>query len=169
MASGGVVGSFEGIQLGFQGLVIPEVLGGAGLGAVELGIVLEEMGRALYSGPFLSSAVMSVIALLESEDAALQAEILPAIADGRTLMTLALDEYDREGFDPGASSVRVRTGAKGTLLRGTKKAVVDGCLAESILVVAGGDDGFGLFLVTADAAGPPCLFSLVSHLITSVV
>jgi len=140
-------------ELGLLGLVIPESFGGAGLSAIELGIVLEEMGRVLYCGPFLSTAVMAATALLESGDASAQAEQLPAIASGRTRMTLAIDEPGQPGFDPVRVAVRARSKKGVTVLDGVKDCVVDGTLADSILVVARGERDLGLFLVDGDAAG----------------
>ncbi len=66
-------------ELGLVGLAIPEAYGGAGAGCTELGIVAQEMGRALYCGPFLGTAVLAVAALLESADETAQRRWLPAI------------------------------------------------------------------------------------------
>ncbi len=75
-------------QLGLQGLAIPEDLGGQGFGFVELGIVLEEMGRALLCAPYFSSVVLAANLLLVSGDEAAQARHLPGIAAGETLATV---------------------------------------------------------------------------------
>src|SRR5947208_1684844 len=81
-------------QLGLAGLTIPEKYGGAGCGPVEQLIVCEEMGAALLSGPYLASAVLAAGALLASGDAAAQADLLPGIASGETIATLAVPEDD---------------------------------------------------------------------------
>src|SRR5260370_16214319 len=77
-------------ELGVLGLAIPEAYGGAGAGFTELGIVAQEMGRALFCGPFLSTAVLAATALLESADDAAQRSWLPAIAAGELIATLAV-------------------------------------------------------------------------------
>src|SRR5258708_2423373 len=77
-------------ELGLLGLAIPEAYGGAGAGFTELGIVAQEMGRALFCGPFLGTAVLAAAALLESADDAAQRSWLPAIAAGELIATLAL-------------------------------------------------------------------------------
>ena len=74
-------------ELGLLGLAIPEEYGGAGAGFTELGIVAQEMGRALFCGPFLGTAVLATAALLESADDAAQRRWLPAIAAGELIAT----------------------------------------------------------------------------------
>ena len=69
-------------ELGLAGLAIPEEFGGAGYGAVEVGIVMEEAGRALLCAPYFSSVVLASTALLESRDDALAKELLPQLASG---------------------------------------------------------------------------------------
>ncbi len=83
-------------ELSLLGLIVPEQHGGAGLGPVELGIVMEEMGRVLFCGPYLSTAVLGAGALLYGADDATQATLLPAIASGKSLATLAfVEEHGR--------------------------------------------------------------------------
>jgi alkylation response protein AidB-like acyl-CoA dehydrogenase len=77
-------------QLGLQSLIVPEEFGGQGFGYIELIVVLEEMGRALLCAPFFSTVVLATNTLLVSGDAAAQAAILPGIASGETIATLAL-------------------------------------------------------------------------------
>src|SRR3954452_4739495 len=81
------VWSQMGEQLGLQGLAIPEEFGGSGYTFVELGIVLEEMGRALLCAPYFSSAVLAANTLLQSGDDAAKKEFLPGIASGETVAT----------------------------------------------------------------------------------
>src|SRR5208282_4150761 len=71
-------------ELSLVGLIVPEQHGGAGLGPVELGIVMEEMGRVLFCGPYLSTAVLGAGALLHGADQASRARLLPAIAAGKS-------------------------------------------------------------------------------------
>jgi alkylation response protein AidB-like acyl-CoA dehydrogenase len=135
-------------QLGLQGLTIPERHGGAGLGYVELAIVLEEMGRTLLCGPYFATVAMAANALLSSEDEDACARYLPGIATGETIATLALAEDSGRWDDSG-----VALAAEGSNLTGHKSFVVDGAIANLILVVARGRNGLSLFAVEGDAAG----------------
>ena len=86
------VWSQMGEQMGLQGLAIPEEFGGSGYSFVELGIVLEEMGRALLCAPYYSTVVLAANTLLQSGDAAAKKAYLPGIASGETIATLAYTE-----------------------------------------------------------------------------
>ena len=90
-----------GTQLGLQGLAIPEEYGGAGFSFAEQAIVLEEFGAALYGGPYLASAVLAATALLASPDEGARRGLLPDIASGQTVATLAFTE-DGGSWDPAA-------------------------------------------------------------------
>src|SRR5262250_1356579 len=79
-------------EMGFSGLLVPEEFGGSGLGLVEAGIVMEEIGRSLMPSPFLSTAVLAVSALSRGGSAAQKAEHLPKISAGSLLAALAVDE-----------------------------------------------------------------------------
>src|ERR1700712_85138 len=79
-------------EMGFSGLLVPENLGGSGLGCVEAGVVMEEIGRNLMPSPFLATSVLAASALLRGGNAAQQSEYLPRIASGSLLATLAIDE-----------------------------------------------------------------------------
>jgi alkylation response protein AidB-like acyl-CoA dehydrogenase len=139
-------------QLGLQGLAVPAEFGGAGSGPVELGIVLEELGRALVPTPFFSTVALAGQALTASGDADAQARWLPGIADGTLIATLALSE-ERGGSTLGAVTTTATSADEGWRLSGTKMFVVDGASADLVLVVARDDDGPGLFAVEKDAAG----------------
>ena len=78
-----------GEELGWTAVTIPESCGGLGLGAVELTVLLEAMGEALLCAPFFSSVCFGAQAILEAGSEAQRAELLPGIAAGRTLATLA--------------------------------------------------------------------------------
>jgi alkylation response protein AidB-like acyl-CoA dehydrogenase len=149
---GGAVWSQMAGQLGLQGTCIPERFGGSGFGYVELGIVLEEMGRVLLCAPFFSTAVMAVATLTASGDEAAQEEFLPGIASGSTLATLAYAEGP-DGW--GVENVSSRAARKGGtwVLNGAKRFVLDGATAELILVVANTDEGLSLFAVNRQAPG----------------
>ncbi|MFI0372418.1 acyl-CoA dehydrogenase family protein [Actinomadura sp. 1N219] len=131
-------------QLGLQGLAIPEEHGGAGFGMRELAVVFEEMGRAAVCSPFL--AAITAAAALRAGDGG--HDLLPGIADGSTIATLAVAEEDGR-WDLGA----VRTVFEDGVLRGTKSFVLDGHVAHVILVAAGDGDGVGLYAVAGDADG----------------
>ena len=90
-----------GSQLGLQGLAIPEGYGGAGFSFAEQAVVLEEFGAALYGGPYLASAVLAATALLASPDEGARRGLLPDIASGQTVATLAFTE-DGGSWDPAA-------------------------------------------------------------------
>ena len=92
------VWSQMGDQMGLQGLAIPEEFGGSGFTFIELGIVLEEMGRALLCAPYFSSVVLAANALLHSGDDVAKAAHLPGIASGETIATLGRTTNTREGI-----------------------------------------------------------------------
>src|ERR1700684_2281038 len=81
-----------GAQLGLPGIAIPEEYGGAGFSFTEQAIILEELGAALYTGPSRASAVLAATALLASPDEAAKLDLLPGIASGETVATLAFTE-----------------------------------------------------------------------------
>lgn len=139
-------------QLGLQGLAVPEDLGGLGYTFREQAIVLEEMGRVLLPAPFLSSAVLATGALLAADDTAAQKELLPRLASGESIATLAVTE-DGGGWDQAAVGCVATRRGDGFVLSGTKSFVLDGLIADVILVAARSDAGLGLFAVTPDAAG----------------
>ncbi|WP_425826854.1 acyl-CoA dehydrogenase family protein [Streptomyces fractus] len=134
-------------QLGLQGLAIPEEYGGQGFGWAELGIVLEEMGRALLCAPFFSSAVLAATTLLASGDEEAKQRFLPGIADGSVIGTLA---YPR----PGATlDVRAERKDDGWRLSGTAPLVTDAHVARLLLVTADTGRGRAVFAVEVGAEG----------------
>ncbi|MFY9265909.1 MAG: acyl-CoA dehydrogenase family protein [Solirubrobacterales bacterium] len=149
-------------ELGWTGLHVPERYGGVGLSYVELIVVLEQMGMALYPSPFFASVCLAANALIEgaaatplSDD---NAALLAAIASGEKTATLAFTE-------PGGiyrpSDVRLKARADGGdyVLNGAKSYVVDGHTADAIVVVArtGEADGeITLLSVPGDAGGLTC-------------
>ncbi len=119
-------------ELGLTAVHIPEAYGGQGFGCIELGIVLEEMGRALLCAPFFSSVVLAATAILNAGTEAQKRKLLPAIAAGDTIATLAFTE-DNGLWD--ASGVTM-TAVGGNRLNGAKSFVVDGHTADLIVVLA---------------------------------
>ncbi|MEV0084755.1 acyl-CoA dehydrogenase family protein [Saccharopolyspora sp. NPDC050642] len=139
-------------ELGLQGLMIPEEYGGVGLGAVELALVMEEMGRALLPAPFLASSVLAAGALLASDDEAAKRNLLPGIASGRSIATVAPVD-DRGGWGPDGARIQARRRGSGFALDGVVTFVLDGHVADLVLVPARTDNGVSLFAVTADGPG----------------
>ncbi|MFI6522895.1 acyl-CoA dehydrogenase family protein [Spirillospora sp. NPDC050679] len=120
-------------QLGLQGMAVPEEYGGAGFGVRELGVVFEEMGRALVCSPYLAT-VMAAAALVASDDEAAKGDLLPGIAGGDVIATLAWGEDGRWDLD--AVSTRAVRDGDGWLLDGAKSFVLDGHTADLLLVAA---------------------------------
>ncbi len=121
-------------QLGLAGLTIPEKYGGAGCGPVEQMIVCEEMGAALLCAPYLASAVLATWALLAGGDPVAQADLLPAIASGESIATLAVREDDGS-WAPEEFRVTARRSGEEYLLDGRKSFVLDGMVADMLLEV----------------------------------
>jgi alkylation response protein AidB-like acyl-CoA dehydrogenase len=130
-------------QMGWAGILVPEEHGGAGLGYVGLGLVLEETGRTLASSPLLSTAMIGAGALMLGGSEAKKAAWLPKIAAGEAIVALAIDEGAHHA--PGRSAMALNGGK----LSGKKTYVADGHIAD-LLIVATAD---GAFLVKADAKG----------------
>src|SRR5215467_7370642 len=141
-----------GEQLGLQGIAIPEQYGGAGFSFAEQAIVLEELGAALYGGPYLASAVLAATALLASPDEDARTTYLPAIASGEVIATVAFTEEDGS-WEPDDIRLVAADGSTGWRLDGRKSFVLDGHTANLILVVARTGDGLSLFAVAGDASG----------------
>ena len=146
------VWNYAGSQLGLQGIAIPEQYGGAGFTFIEQAIVLEELGAALYPGPYLASAVLAATALLASPDEAAKQDLLPGIASGDAVATLAFTE-DNGSWEPDAIGLAASERDSGWVLDGHKSFVLDGHTAALIVVVARTNDGLSLFTVQAGASG----------------
>src|SRR5580658_2236322 len=129
-----------GEQLGLQGIAIPEEYGGSGFSFAEQAIVLEELGAALYGGPYLASAVLAANALLRSGDEAAKTAYLPGIASGELIATVAFTEDDGS-WEPGATRLTATSSADGWALSGHKSFVLDGHTAGLILVIGRTDAG----------------------------
>lgn len=140
-------------EMGFTGILIGEDQGGLGLGHVEAGIVLEEIGRNLSPSPFLSTAVAAVKAL---EGTAHAERWFPGIIAGETVAALAIDEKGKHGDAVALTAERAGNGFK---LSGKKQFVTHGHVADLLIVAArtaGGPndaEGVTLFAVPRDIAG----------------
>ena len=135
-------------EMGFTGILIDEADGGLGLGHVEAGIVLEEIGRNLTPSPFLTSAVAFVAAL---KGTALRERWYPGIISGETVAALAIDEGAKHR--PEAIAMRAERSGNGFRLSGAKQFVVHGASADVTLVAANTDEGLTLFAVEREAKG----------------
>lgn len=139
-------------QIGVAGLAVPEEYGGAGCGAREVHAVMEELGRTLSPVPYLGSAVLAVQALLASGDDAACARLLPRLAEGRAVGSLAWAEQG--SWDPAAIRADAAPGTGGNwLITGAKEHVLDGARAEVLLVAARTDAGVSLFEVASGGTG----------------
>ena len=144
-------------QLGWQGLILPEEYGGAGLDFVDLIVVLEEMGRVVLPGPFLSTTVYAAVALIEAGTEAQKKRYLPEIASGKLLATVANMEPNGRWDSEGIAATASAEGA-GYQLDGTKLFVPDGHIAELLIVAARtpgttAADGISLFCVDRNTPG----------------
>jgi alkylation response protein AidB-like acyl-CoA dehydrogenase len=135
-------------ELGLTGILVDEADGGLGLGHVEAGIVLEEIGRNLTPSPFLITAVAIVEAL---RGTALRERWLPGILAGDTIGALAVDEGPKHR--PEAIAMKAERSGNGFRLSGRKQFVVQGVSADVIVVAARSDEGLTLFAVEKDAKG----------------
>jgi len=144
-------------ELGFAGVVLPLEYGGSGLGYAELGILMEECGCTLMPEPFLSTAVLGSSALLLGASEDLKRKILPGVSSGDTILALAHQESGR--FAPYAVSTRAARCDGGFRLDGSKIFVLDGHVANYLVVVArtsgasGDRGGLTSFLMPATAGG----------------
>jgi alkylation response protein AidB-like acyl-CoA dehydrogenase len=144
-------------EMGFSGLLVPEEFGGSGLGCVEAGIVMEEIGRTLMPSPFLATSVLAASALSRGGSDAQKSQHLPRIADGSLLAALALDEGAKHR--PLLTKLQAVRSGNGFRLSGDKAFVVDGHTAELLIVAArtagsaGEREGLTLFLVDPKAKG----------------
>ncbi|MFB7450724.1 acyl-CoA dehydrogenase family protein [Streptomyces sp. NPDC056194] len=139
-------------QIGVAGLAIPEEYGGAGYGAQEVHVVMEELGRELSPVPYLGSAVLVAGALLASDDTAACARLLPDLASGAVVGALAWAELG--SWDPSAVRAEAAPGPGGSWrITGAKEHVLDGAEAGVLLVAARSGAGVSLYEVPVDGTG----------------
>jgi alkylation response protein AidB-like acyl-CoA dehydrogenase len=132
------------VELGWTALLVPEALGGAGLGAVELVALLEETGGALLAAPLFATVCLGAQALVLGGDEGQKEAWLPVLAEGRLRATLAwLD----------GAETRARRDGHGFILDGDKSCVIDGHTSDLIIVSAREAGGSGLYLVPATTPG----------------
>ena len=156
-------------DLGWQAIPIPEDAGGLGMGCVEMACVLEECGRAMVPEPLLSTVLLGAGAVLAGGTEAQKNDLLPRVADGSLLMTLAYQERNSR-YDLACCAARAGKTAGAYVLSGEKTLVLDGHVADVIVVVArtSGDerdrDGLSLFLLERGAAGVEVIRQKTMHL-----
>jgi len=144
-------------EMGWAGILIPEEFGGTGLGYLTLGLVLEETGRTLTASPLVSTALTATTALLLGGNDAQKKKYLPQIAEGKLIATLAVDEGPHHA--PEKIALKAEKSGSGYKLNGKKNFVLDGGVADLIIVAArtsgkpGDKSGITLFLVDGKANG----------------
>lgn len=137
-------------EMGFAGVIIPEALGGMGLGAVEAGVIAESLGRTLTPSPYLGSSILSAKVLIDGGSQAQQAW-LPRIAAGEAIVSLAVDDGAKHA--PSRITTQAERAGNGFKLNGAKAFVLDGHVADALIVVATAEEGTTLFLVDPATAG----------------
>jgi alkylation response protein AidB-like acyl-CoA dehydrogenase len=142
-------------EMGFTGILVDEADGGLGMGHVEAGIVLEQIGRNLSPSPFLTTAIAGVTALKQAGEG-LRSRYLPGILSGDTLLSLAIDEGAKHR--PGRIAMKAERSGNGFKLTGKKQFVLHGSSSDMMIVAArtaGSDtdeEGVTLFAVDPSAA-----------------
>jgi alkylation response protein AidB-like acyl-CoA dehydrogenase len=140
---------------GWPGLAVPQPYGGRGGSFLDVCVVYEEMGRALTPGPFMD-VVLSAYLVLELGSNAQKQALLPDLASGRQICTVALTEADAT-YEPEGIACRAESRGDDWLLNGTKLFVTNAQAADKLLVLArtgsSGEQGLSLFIVDRAAAG----------------
>ena len=145
------------VELGWAGITIPEDFGGLGFGYMGMGVVMEECGRTLAASPLFATAVLGASAIIHGGTDEQKSELLSRVAAGELLLALALEETPHHS--PYGSNTVAKKTADGYKVTGNKKFVLDGHVANKIVVVtrtsgSGGDrEGLTLVLVDGDAKG----------------
>lgn len=145
-------------EAGWMGLALPEQFGGGAGSFLDLMILLEEMGRACLPGPFFSTVVLGALTLLDAGTEAQKKMVLPQVAAGKAILTLALTEPSATWKPEGVSLKAVLKGDS-YVLSGTKLFVPDAGVADWLIVVARTgegkkpEEGITLFLVDARSPG----------------
>ena len=144
-------------EMGWAGILVPEKYGGLDFGIVGAGLLMEEMGRTLSASPFFSTAIMAATLLKEAGREMQKKRLLPQLAAGKAVVALALDEG--RSHDPGGIKLSAKPAGNGFVLNGEKTFVLDGHVADQVIVAArtggkaGTKFGLSLFLIEADRDG----------------
>mgnify|MGYP001340858401 CR=1 FL=1 len=138
-------------DLGLHGMAIPEDLGGGGFTYPDLLVVFEEMGRVLVAGPFFASIGLAAPLLLALPDREAQQRLLPGVADGSRIATVAAVETTTR-WDPEHVATEAVGAGSERVVTGEKLFVLDAAVADILLVVARTEHGLGV--IEVDPAGP---------------
>lgn len=145
------------VDMGWSGITVPEEYGGLDFGFQGLTIVLEESGKYLTASPLVATALLGTTALVLGGSEEQKKEILPSVVTGDTLLTVAVDEGPH--FNPAGIAMAAESSNGNFTLSGQKTLVLDGHVADKIIVAArtdgasGDTSGITLFLVDGDASG----------------
>jgi len=145
------------VELGWAGITIPEEFGGLGFGYMGMGVVLEECGRTLTASPLYSTAVIGASAIIHGGTDDQKGELLPQVAGGEMLLAVAVEETPHH--NPYRAETKAEKSGAGYKVTGDKKFVLDGHVADKLIVVArtsgksGDRDGITLVLVDGSADG----------------
>ncbi len=139
-------------ELGWMGLAFPEKYGGTGGGFLDLAVLLEEMGRACLPGPFFTTVVLAGMIILEAGNEAQKQELLPKIAEGNLIVTLAKTEPGG-GYCPDKATIRAVVDGNNRVISGTKLFVPYAHIADYIICVAKTASGVTLFLIDGKSLG----------------
>jgi len=148
-------------EMNLLGLSIPEEYGGVG-DFLDLIVVLEEMGRACFIGPFFSNVILGASAIMEAGSNEQKQEFLPGIAEGKYIVTLALTEQSAK-YTPDAIQTKATPQGSDYIINGTKLFVTDAHVADYLICVArtretkDPQDGISLFLVDINVSGISCM------------
>ncbi len=145
-------------ELGWLGMDFPEAYGGMGASLTDMSVIYEEMGNALMPGPHLTSAMLCGAIILETGNEEQKQQLLPEIAKGNKILTLALTEPDY-GWAPECIHLTAMAKNGNFVLNGTKRYVHDAQIADQIICVArtseseNPEEGITLFLVEKESSG----------------
>ncbi len=145
------------VELGWSGITVPEAYGGLGFGYMGLGVVMEECGRTLAASPLFATAALGASALIYGGSEEMKAGLLGQVAEGKLLLALALEETAHHS--PYKIKSIVEKASSGYEISGTKNFVLDGHVADKLIVVGrsfgklGESEGLTLLLVDREAEG----------------
>ena len=145
------------VELGWAGITVPEDFGGLGFGYMGLGVVMEECGRTLTASPLFSTAVLGSSAIINGGTQEQKIQLLGQVVSGELLLALALEETPHH--NPYGVSAMVEQTDAGYKVTGSKKFVLDGHIADKLVVAArssgksGDREGLTILLVDREAVG----------------
>jgi 3-oxocholest-4-en-26-oyl-CoA dehydrogenase beta subunit len=146
-------------DLGWIGLAFPEKYGGSGMSFLDLAILLEEMGKACFPGPFFSTVVVGGLPILDAGSEEQKQKYLPQITSGKTIFALALTEASGK-YEAGSIKTRATADKNGYVINGIKLFIPDAYVADYFLCIAKTDDkakkpedGVSVFIVDTKSPG----------------